>query len=787
LDAIIATAPEFASDVYIGVLGFEETSTEPTRFGSAVLPLTSTRAQDFSMASYVLGVKYPQLVSRELHIATRTAVLAITAQVRQKEGDTISKIGAYNTGFNFRGKTSILVSDRSEIWDQSHKDYTSLQLFAHLLNALATQRTSGHLSSEALSEIIDLIAGVNTFAVTWKRVFEFAENSIELLAAIPELLQVPELLGAPETTFAAGKAIRKAFEEEVFTTDNLAAIETAILQIPNSSISTVYKDSTVIRNRLLGCIPEARLSAVSREIVHALKKTTGVPDNTPFFRVGPASFGPDIEDGWLKRQGVQTEREDNQNLLTAARPLRAFETQFMNRTPSESECANIAGTLWDAYSLLKATSSADEKVVTDVFAVIAAVAQRILANDKIPEDSETVFRSRTIVLDAAMYPFPTVSADADAHFDRPMWGSTPRLEAAQGVMHYVKNWGLQPVMESMVEGLSDDPSPAVRFQIASSLIGLYDRHRDFFWGILNSRLPKENATGVLVALARSVSHPYIARRERAPILQWEASLLERSLPEQHTEDVLEVVVDSLTQLFVYFGEERASEILATFEKQPATYAVQLSQMATSASYYLAHGLNLDSPEANKIRSRARQTLTRVLAAADLAVTTADSIGEALRIVDNLVFRLYLALGVNERLARPDAKPVGGLERKSLFVELGPLWKILTSPIAPNQRRLLAPQTTHNLMELFSSTLAYDPPRVLQFTSDLLRGHNMGYEFDSMARDEIVKFADAVLADYKNILQDPISASNLGSILDVFVEAGWSQATQLVMKLDSVVR
>jgi KaiC/GvpD/RAD55 family RecA-like ATPase len=787
LDGVIETDPQFASDIYIGVLGFEETSTEPTQMGGAVLPLRSTRAQDFSMASYVLGIKYPQLLTRDLHIAARTAVLSITAEVKQKEGDTVSKIGAYNTRFNYRGKTSVFVSDRSEIWDQSHKNYTSLQLYAHLLRTLTEQMADGGVSLEEVREVIIAIAEENTFAVTWKRTLEFAATNAGLLAAIPELLQAPEILGAPETTVAAGRAIARAFESKVLPPVDLAAIESAILQIPDSSIAGVYKDSTVIRNRLLGCIPEAHLSEASKDIVRELKKTTGVPTNTPFFQLGPARFGPDSEDAWLKRQGVETEREDNQELLAASRSLKTFETRFMNETPSESDSTTILDNLWAAYTLLLSRKSADDKVVTDVFTTIAAVAHRVLVNDKLPKDSTAISRCRTIVLDAAAYPLPTVSSDADAHFDRPMWAPTPRIEAAQGVMHYIRNWGLDPILEATAERLSEDPSPAVRFQIASSLTGVYDRNRNFFWRIANARLSIENATGVLVALARSVVHAYIAKMERKAVLEWESALLARELPKQHTEDVFEVIVDSLTQLFVYYADDRASELLTTFEKQPAAHASQLSQMAMSASYYLAYSLNSDTSDAKNVRLRSRSTLTRVLEAADLAVMTADDIGEALRVVDNVVFRLYLSVGVNEGLSRPDVKPIRDSERRILFFELGPLWKRLTTPIAPNQRRLLAAQTTHHLMEVFSSTLHYDPPVVLQFASDLLRGYTMGYQFDSMARDEIVRFADVVLADHKDILQDPTNASNLGSILDVFVEAGWSEATQLVMKLDSAVR
>jgi hypothetical protein len=64
---------------------------------------------------------------------------------------------------------------------------------------------------------------------------------------------------------------------------------------------------------------------------------------------------------------------------------------------------------------------------------------------------------------------------------------------------------------------------------------------------------------------------------------------------------------------------------------------------------------------------------------------------------------------------------------------------------------------------------------------------MGDQSDQMAIGEIVQFAEVILADHKEILKDATNASNLASILDQFVEVGWPQAMQLVMKLDSSVR
>ena len=89
------------------------------------------------------------------------------------------------------------------------------------------------------------------------------------------------------------------------------------------------------------------------------------------------------------------------------------------------------------------------------------------------------------------------------------------------------------------------------------------------------------------------------------------------------------------------------------------------------------------------------------------------------------------------------------------------------------------------METFRAMLNVDVKQVLRYAAGLLGGYSFGYQFDTMAVDEVVRLTDAVIADHKQILRIPESAANLGAILDVFVVAGWPQATQLVMKLDGL--
>ena len=804
-DSVIECDPELASAIYIAVLGHEEESSDQTQLGGAVLALLSTRSQDFSLSYYILSTKFKELAIRDPVVAAKTVALSVTAQVRHKEGETINALHAYEWTFQFLGQAIPLNSDRSEIWDRSHKDYTAVQLVDQLLYSLKAQLESGELSSEEVRSIISELGQANEFAVTWRRILTYASHTPEFLAIIPDLLRVPELLCAPETTEPAGAAIRAAYEKDLFTSQDFASIETAILDIPKLPVATIFRDPLYVRNNLLACIPADKRGSDAIAALEVHEAKSGARPSTGFFQAGPAFWGPDEEDGWLKRQGVDTDRVDNRALLTATHALKSFESQFMSQTqtPSKEQAEGVIAELWSSYQLIEQNMTADERVVTDALTTTAAVAKAILRNKEFAEDAEAVMRCKAIITTAADYPLPLPREDADVNFDRPAWSPTPKIEAAQAVMNYLGNWGTDERMKLLAVNLSADPSPAVRLQITMSLTYLYEKNSEWFWKIAKARLPVENAIGVLASLAHSVTNPYIAKREIKSVIDWQTGLLARELPSGRTDEVLKTVAHSLTDLFVFFGDADASQALRVFEQQPGKYSGELAQVALSATYYLSDGIEGDDPTKTEIRTRAREAWMRALNCADMVISEyfntpkpasaeelareQETLKGALIIIDSAVFQLYLLFRVDKRLMRENVPALDDAQRKKLFRELEPIWKLLLGPIGPQHKGLLAAQTTQHLMELFRTTVSYDPAYVLQLAADLFKGFNMGYQSDPMSIGEIVKFAEIILADHKEILKEPTNAANLASILDQFVEFGWPQAMQLLMKLDSAVR
>jgi len=92
------------------------------------------------------------------------------------------------------------------------------------------------------------------------------------------------------------------------------------------------------------------------------------------------------------------------------------------------------------------------------------------------------------------------------------------------------------------------------------------------------------------------------------------------------------------------------------------------------------------------------------------------------------------------------------------------------------------------MQTMNSVLRFDPPAIIGYSAAICKAaSSMSYQYDSLAVAEMVKLVERVLADYKDVLRDRDVANALGTILDIFVRAGWPQALQLTFSLDRAVR
>lgn len=82
-------------------------------------------------------------------------------------------------------------------------------------------------------------------------------------------------------------------------------------------------------------------------------------------------------------------------------------------------------------------------------------------------------------------------------------------------------------------------------------------------------------------------------------------------------------------------------------------------------------------------------------------------------------------------------------------------------------------TVYYLIQLLEHLAEADPAAVFDLIAHavLQAGRNVGYEFESMAADLLVKLVGRYLADNKEVFDDPQRRPALVDVLETFVTAG----------------
>jgi hypothetical protein len=288
---------------------------------------------------------------------------------------------------------------------------------------------------------------------------------------------------------------------------------------------------------------------------------------------------------WLQEQGVDPSSKSNAELLETLKPLQSFEHKLMNQVPSTEECERIEPQIAALHTIL-VRGDADEKVQETANGTLCAVAETILKNDKLTSELSVVKVSREIVLTGAKSSDPKFDPKYHLPFELPSWGSpSARIESAQGLSHYLWNWGLDADVVQAILQLADDKVPAVRFQIAQGLVAFY-KHEDkeTFWALLTKMFAAEQTPGVLLALLETLSRVAGIDTDRA-----EAILLElfgRDLPKTDRSELTRTMMQMLLGLQVVRNRSASKDQLRKFEDDPIQFHREVTEEIYAVAAYL---------------------------------------------------------------------------------------------------------------------------------------------------------------------------------------------------------
>jgi hypothetical protein len=838
---ILPHDPAFVARIYETLFTYEVTDDTKSWIGggpSRILPLTSTRKQDYEMARWRLHQSLPAFLAA----CPGEGVHAVIGAVRglSREESRRPRMPAETLEVEIEGRTLRLINDYLSLQDWRDTDNRGRDDDEDVLGAFVAFLEAA--SDANLRAAVEIALDEETPASVWAR----------LLGVTAGRAPVADDLLWPVATHPAINSLRSVTRDAVIylaaayaRIDPAArqAFETAMVAFgPEGAADSPYSHERAFLRRLLSEVSADDLATDAIRQLQAGWRADGqLTGNPPHFsvQVGWRGEDEDAADSILRLEGVDLERQPDQQIRASARTVeRLLKDAPPNEMPqrpqgeaatpealaehaaacveAQTHQAVFIANLWPANAQLvarledAAAATAQPQLLRSSWAAainaVALIAQRD-AYDANRADHPPLDELVRLTILGAHSPYPEPK-EVDDDSSTLGWGNWDvRVYAAQAAMALApQTVETHPAIADTVERLLTDPASTVRLQIASALNVFWDVARPRMWALIDIFVAHERNEGVLAffisgVLAR-LAWPEPARvdeildvllaREWADLPEAERAGRDRDAEASASLAVRLAVRHDQPKAWSWI--ERWSADLLRGERYLSSALHDLRE-----AFFLPY-LEGALPAQLEMAERARRVMDLALSQvpAVLAEARPHLIGEpkedavarwrpsyvaADRILDQTCNQLFFGAGAFKSGQRDEPPGLPTPAAKARFLtDFASVLDVLASDAQA--------RTVHNLVQLLGFLVEGDPGCVFDRLARLLlnRGAEEAYQFESLAAGELVALVQRYLADHRDVLEaDPARRTELVKVLELFARAGWPDALRLLFDLPDLLR
>ena len=796
--------PEFVVLLYRTVFAHYELRDVKTSFGSSsVLPMTSTRRQDYSMCQYRLIKHFPNFLRAAPLPATQAIIQSLNFFIVGEHIVRYLRSGVELEDmietFKFREKPAYFMEDGSYIWDARNSSDEPIEMADALFEYIGELARSEDLR---LDSLLDVFRDEVVVAFFWKRLLKTGAQLPKVFAPrLFELCIAEPIYKYSEAFYELGLFLEAAAYE--FTPSQLRQIENRILAYPTEAngenqIDFLEKE----RNRLLAQIPVDLLSTdEAKKIRKEMERKNDIPENRPLVSFSTSWGGPVTEEKWLQRQGVDTTKSEHQRLQRFSEFLNKFSSDWRNDAPTQKSVALILPRLQEVYAALKNNTEADRKVInllwrnlTNCVAIIARIANNL--------ESDSFAFCRHVLLEGAKHEQPIPNRLDDDQFDGPGYSPFPRHDAARGLLRFAFH---QPDLEILdaIEILAEDRVPSVRMVTAIELANIYVKAPDRFWYIMDKRAAHEPNRAVQKFLYHTLTRVVAKEKENEDkTTHVMAKLLEHTPPPTERLEPSDSFIALLMWLTIVRQNSWASKTIEnTFFKDPIQFANPLSHAVSEVMKNYVTPKHLETVEGRERTKRAIKWVSSAITVTSDEIAKlyspskaywteeeTEKLQKTYAIIEKVIRRLYFAVGKKRDSSEKQVEEISWELHREFYNEVKSLMQQVVDFAQEPEDGIMLAKTAHYFMQVLTSFLSCDPKGVLHLATRVVKSSEpFGYNLDSIAIRDIVQFVEIVLADHRNEVRDGEALEDLLNLLDIFAKIGWSDALKLVWRLDEVFR
>ncbi len=780
--------------------------------GGSIMPLRFQTSDQWNMIHHALAEYYASRNGDNAALMTEAACIAWNAT-------NTRRLGRHSTGsrvlasITFHGVSCDIIEDYSHISGRQF-EHDENRIVSHFEKLLREWSSAGDM--ERLRFSLDRFAIRNQTAHMWTVLMEAgAEHPATLGAMLAELLDEPTflihwdysyagiaLLGA---LHAAGDRLQRSHLEGI-----VAGLPATICSIHDGTYRWTEERIEHAQNRLLGVLEEPNIVLDNVRALWIQRQP--FPENIKPAGVVITSFDEAEEEIEIGEDFRVTRPRNSKNELTR---LRSALEPFLNQNGDSFDIKEVErrwNVLHRCEKVLARRFKHDRDAARDLWGHLVGACEKVVLHAEWPRSSKRWLTVRRILLQAVMDPIPRVRNDD--HDDKIRgWGwLAPRIDAASGLPALAYRLGaVDKEVKSALRRLSRDKSRTLRYNLALRLPLLYGPSADLMWSLIDGFIANERSFAVLEAVLNSLNRLWVAGSH---IVMSRIRLIADRIVAEATGN--HHIHQTLARIHLF-------HFLRTGDPESEAHLNELIAECDSVSGYDAlhslpgacrNGIRPISrvggpPDATSDdrRGRAWMFMSRLLAAAQTKlrlhresplanavsirpdVTAAhpvlNNLDRVAQLVDTIAAQLYFASGAfDEKQNRNESHPTH--EQVTVFWrESAPLFTSLATEIHPH--------TAHQVVETLEYLLPCDPRQVFLLASEsILNSSHAGFQYESLAVTAVVRLIQRVLADHRKIFQireDDRSEclEALLRVLDLFVEAGWTEARQLTHRLEEIYR
>ncbi len=770
------SAPELAADVYAAIFGYTETdsSTKTSMSNSQILSLTSNKAQDYGMATYVLSNEFTGFLKERPFDALR-AMLLIHNDSRRWAVD------AEVFEFDWDGERCAIREKKWTSFDWSSWDYQPDEVkeligkWMQFLEEMSDAEIDQTLWVSIRSELIannesDKVWGALLTAGSRKPDF-FARRLYPILLD-PRAYERTNL-------YDPLKRCVTAFSPHL-TPDQVSELQNTILRLESTDASADSL-SWITRKRadFLIAIPEPLqtsetktfLAKVDRDLLDHLQYR----ENHPIVTFGSV----DVPPRW----------PEHEKLVKDAASI----AHSSDRKLTDEEVGETLATIKELESALKGRADKLPSELAELLRnrIIQALV-RIADSESNPKSKAGLTALKKFKEELSKPQSPPSVATVEAFDNHPSWSPDNYGSAAEGfIILASKSEKLSEKTKGVLRRLSDDPKPEVRLHLALHIWMFLDKWEAFVWETVerwsNELVGRKGTEGVLKWTFYNSWFRWLylrnSERARRYLLQLLANA--QKVPSQ---EIRKMCGTWLGAMYVY---DNANWALAEIERTNLDFENNLDESVGALITALDVIFVEESKEAitPDVESRALWVVTNFLGLANSKLKVyfeappdpkEDEVSEPPEWLRS-TFRML------ESVARRVEKSSEILTESSVS-SVTEWWQTI-EPIVAELLKTPRPQFIFHVVKAIKKTVGLDLPKALHWLNLATKASGpYGLTNESMAADETIEILEKVLAEHKvELASGTVVRKDFIAILDAYLMAGWPRAVDLAIRVESIFR